>query len=214
MRYRVTFAKRYQPDGQVSEIDPTADLDMDLADGVVAEKTFVERLEPASQHSQEVMDEDDGFLAMAAPEIWEYEVVDDRADEFEEALEAAKPAIVSFEVMDESETLEEDATAVPLEEGYSVVSETFGLPPDSGSPPDAATTQMGKHEMDTISPDAGGDLDELTVVSADDPNLGLTSPTEVDADWAADTGPTRNPDRGIATKDLTDKGSTLRPPKG
>lgn len=65
MRYRVAFEKRLQSDGHESPIDPTALLDEELADGVVAEKVFVERLEPDAQHSQETLDEDDAFLALA-----------------------------------------------------------------------------------------------------------------------------------------------------
>lgn len=39
----------------------------------------------------------------------------------------------------------------------------------------------------------GGDLDDLTVMDADDPSLGLTNYGSVPADdWAADTGPTRS----------------------
>jgi hypothetical protein len=58
----------------------------------------------------------------------------------------------------------------------------------------------------------GEDLGDLTVVSEDDPSLGLTAHGDVPAhDWAADTGPSRNPDRALATNDLTDRGSTLRP---
>ena len=33
--YRVTFAKRYQEDGQPSALDPSAELDTYLADGIV-----------------------------------------------------------------------------------------------------------------------------------------------------------------------------------
>ena len=63
MRYRVTFAKRFESDGEASRIDPTKFLD--LPEGVVQEKDIVETLEPESMHSQEVMDEDDAFLASA-----------------------------------------------------------------------------------------------------------------------------------------------------
>jgi hypothetical protein len=55
-------------------------------------------------------------------------------------------------------------------------------------------------------------LEELTIVSADDPNLGLTAHGDVPPDdWAADSGPSRNPDRGVATDDLADDRSTLAP---
>ncbi|MEO8128546.1 MAG: hypothetical protein ABJF23_07275 [Bryobacteraceae bacterium] len=87
MRYRVTFAKRFESDGEPSSIDPTEFLD--LPDGVVQDKALVETLEPDSVHSQEVMDEDDAFLGRAAAEVWEYEVADDRVDEFITALEVS-----------------------------------------------------------------------------------------------------------------------------
>jgi hypothetical protein len=57
-----------------------------------------------------------------------------------------------------------------------------------------------------------GTIDELTVVSEDDPSLGLTAFGDVPADdWAADTGPARNPDRGVVTDDIADTSSTLGP---
>jgi hypothetical protein len=58
------------------------------------------------------------------------------------------------------------------------------------------------------------ELEELSIVSENDPNLGLTAHGDVPADdWAADTGPDRNPDRGVATDNLTDDRSTLAPDK-
>jgi hypothetical protein len=57
-----------------------------------------------------------------------------------------------------------------------------------------------------------GGIDELTILSADDPSLGLTDIGDVPPDdWAADTGPTQvpTPDGGIATKYQTDRSSTL-----
>jgi hypothetical protein len=84
MRYRVAFAKRFETDGEASRIDPTKFLD--LPEGIVQEKVIVENLEPESMHSQEVMDEDDSFLARAAAEVWEYEVTDGREGEFVAAL--------------------------------------------------------------------------------------------------------------------------------
>src|SRR5437016_11319737 len=79
VRYRVAFQKRLQTDGQPSPLDATTELDSELADGVVAEKSFVERLESQAEHSQEVLDEDDAFLGLAATEVWEYDVVNGRA---------------------------------------------------------------------------------------------------------------------------------------
>lgn len=97
MRYRVTFAKRFESDGEASSIDPTKFLD--VADGVVQEKVIVETLEPESMHSQEVMDEDDAFLGRAAAEVWEYEVAEGRDDEFVAAL-LASGTVMEYDRMD------------------------------------------------------------------------------------------------------------------
>ena len=69
-------------------------------------------------------------------------------------------------------------------------------------------------ETEGIDVGASGDLEDLTIVSADDPNLGLTNIGDQGPDdWAADTGPTRNPDRGVTTERLRDDASTLGPDK-
>jgi hypothetical protein len=101
MRYRVAFTKRYTPDGESSDIDPTAFLD--LADGIVQDKVFVERVEPDAKHSQEVLDEDDDFLGMASTEVWEYEVSDTRQDEFVTAL-TNSGTVMEYEAMDDQNT--------------------------------------------------------------------------------------------------------------
>ena len=108
MTYRVAFAKRFRKDGQESQIDPTADLDVYLPDGVVVEKNFVERLESMAQHSQEVLDEDDAFLGRAGTEVWEYEIVNDRASEFEDALKNSQ-TVMEFEVIDAEMTEQDEA---------------------------------------------------------------------------------------------------------
>jgi len=59
---------------------------------------------------------------------------------------------------------------------------------------------------------SGGGLEDLSIVDADDPSLGLTDIGEIPADdWAADTGPSRNPSElhGLTTKKPGDRGSTL-----
>ena len=98
MRYRVTFAKRFESNGEASGIDPTKFLD--LAEGVVQDKVIVEALEPESMHGQEVMDEDDAFLGRAAAEVWEYEVTDGREDEFVAAL-VGSGTVMEYDRMDE-----------------------------------------------------------------------------------------------------------------
>jgi hypothetical protein len=96
-----------------SGIDPTVELDGYLPDGVVADKRIVERMSPAAQHSQEALDEDDGFLGSAAPEVWEYEVVNARKSEFEEAASHSE-VVLEVEVVDESEITGHDVTTNPL----------------------------------------------------------------------------------------------------
>ena len=98
MRYRVTFAKRFESDGEPSKIDPTVFLN--LEDGIVVDKVLVEGLEPESVHSQEVMDEDDAFLGRAAAEVWEFEVADGRQKEFVRALDNSG-TVMEYEEFDE-----------------------------------------------------------------------------------------------------------------
>lgn len=57
--------------------------------------------------------------------------------------------------------------------------------------------------LDNLGPGADSDLEDLNILDADDPTLGLTNvggkPAE---DWAADTGPTRsNEEMDRATKE-------------
>lgn len=73
---------------------------------------------------------------------------------------------------------------------------------------------LGMDDTDGVGNSTAGtaDLEDLTIVSADDPNLGLTAHGDVPADdWAADVGPTRTSDRGVASDDLADDRSTLAP---
>src|SRR5882724_7390016 len=98
MRYRVTFAKRFNSDGEPSNIDPTAVLRLD--DDVVVDKVLVEGLEPEAQHSQEVLDEDDAFLGRAAAEVWEYEIADGRDKEFIRAL-TNSGTVMEYDQVDE-----------------------------------------------------------------------------------------------------------------
>ena len=183
MRYRVAFAKRMQADGESSSMKPSAVLDSNLADGIVAEKVFVEEIEPESSHSQEVLDEDDGFLASAAPEVWEYEIVDARTAEFEEALQDAE-LVMEWDVIDDtSGTSADDVSASHATE------EELVYPVDGQDKPAIPADLVRKENMNL---DAS--RDDLTVVNANDPRLGLTNHGDKPAeDWAADTGPTRNP---------------------
>jgi hypothetical protein len=109
VRYRITFTRRFESDGREGSIGPSFALDSSLADGVVAEKVFAGRLEPQAQHSQAVLNADDVFPGSAAPEIWEYEIVDERAAEFEEGI-LRSGGVLEYEVLDEAETDPEDVT--------------------------------------------------------------------------------------------------------
>lgn len=74
--------------------------------------------------------------------------------------------------------------------------------------------QTGLDDVEGISTSGSGGIDDLNIVSADDPSLGLTGFDDKEPqDWAADTGPDRNPDRGITTDSLADDRSTLAPDK-
>jgi len=62
MTYRVTFMERTNAAAQPSE-NPPGYVSIDLPDGVVLDRTLVERSEPATVHSEERLEEDDDFLA-------------------------------------------------------------------------------------------------------------------------------------------------------
>lgn len=100
MTYRVTFAKRFRSDGEPSALDPSRELDVYLPDGVVLDKVHVQSIEPESKHNQEVLDEDDAFLGLAAAETWEYQIEDERKREFEDAIRNSR-TVMEFEVIDD-----------------------------------------------------------------------------------------------------------------
>lgn len=101
MTYRVTFAKRFQSDGEPSALDPSTELDVYLAEGIVLDKVYVRSIEPEAKHSQEVLDEDDAFLGMAAAESWEYQIEEGREKEFEDAIGNSQ-TVMEFEVIDDA----------------------------------------------------------------------------------------------------------------
>lgn len=225
MRYRVVFSKRFQSDGQESSIDPTAELDSYLSDGVVAEKVFVSRVEPLNAHSQEVFDEDDAFLGMSGSEQWEYEVVNERDDEFHAAVENSQ-VVMELEIIDESETTEDEAVGVTLSSGADKVGGQRGQVPVSEAGSGVQALDDGPAGMPTGDPSAGGlgsggrsgefvegigmvgsgGIDDLTILDAEDPTLGLTNIGDVPADdWAADTGPDRAPRGNIEALDIREE---------
>ena len=236
MIYRVAFAKRFQSDGTESTIDPSSELDVYLPDGVVAEKELVERFEPAAQHSQEVLDEDDAFLGLATAEVWEYDVVDDRAREFEDAMRNSQ-TVMEFEVIDNTPTTADEVTGVALGDGDSRAPERFtsgeaitrggsgvrgGDDGPAGQPTgDSSAGGMGPgrpylslDEAEGAVNSGTGGIDDLNIVSADDPRLGLTDYGNVGPDdWAANTGPTRTPEEALPTNSLREESITPAPKK-
>jgi hypothetical protein len=222
MRYRVAFARRFQSDGNESALNPTAELDADLPDGVVADKVFVGRFDPESKHNQEVMDEDDAFLGSAAAELWEYDVVDGSEQDFIDAMRNSE-TVMEFTVVDETSVEADEATGTRLDDSDTRAPDDFDASDDvarggsgrrgvddgpggqvTGDPSAGglrpSRVYAGNDEVEGIEDEGSGGIGDLTVVSAEDPALGLTDlDGETPDDWAADTGPTRNPGSGIRT---------------
>ena len=177
MIYRVAFTKRLESDGAASAMQPSAELDLNLPQGVVADKVFVEELQSDAQHSQEVLDEDDAFLGSAATEVWDYRVIDDRAREFEQALQNSD-LVLEYDIIDLELTSREDAP-------WKAPSSTRVYPIDGGNNARDVTSRGsgvragddGPAGMPTgpgsdLGP--GDEVDDLNVTTAEDPRLGLT----------------------------------------
>jgi hypothetical protein len=94
--YKVTFSKRFNSEGEEAERPESF---VDVTDGVVLNAAKAEVIDPPGLHSQDVLDEDDAFLATGT-ETWEYEVRDGRQQEFIEALERSQK-VLQYEEMDE-----------------------------------------------------------------------------------------------------------------
>jgi hypothetical protein len=237
MRYRIAFTKRVQSDGADSAMRPSAELDQNLSEGIVAEKVFIEELETEAQHSQEVLDEDDAFLGSAAPEVWEYEVVDARSREFEEALQNSD-LVLEFDVVDSSVTSADEASTTALSDrgvyppdggnnGVDVTPSGSGVragddgpagmptgdPSAGGLNRGSRSNGSGKAEVFEVFNDGGSDgIEDLTITDAGDPRLGLTNRADKPAqDWAANTGPTRNPDWTGAPDAMTARAAAKHP---
>lgn len=220
MKYRVLFEKRSRADGQQSALDPTLRLDEELDEDVVADKSFIEWLESGAHHSQEALDEDDAFLGLASSEVWEYTIFDDKRAEFENAIRRSGVVLEST-VIGEPGTSEDDAGSEPLEEppavpsglGDATESDDAVVGPTVDPTAGGAATRRGATDLQTGENTQGETgLEDLTVLDAGDPRLGLTHSEAPDADWAAGTGPARAKGRGIGTRDLTDRSSTLKRP--
>ena len=101
MRYRVTFRKRFNQEGEGSD-SPVSQLN--LADGVVQDSALVETFEPDSLHGEERMEEDDDFFPFGT-EVWEFEVVDGKERDFEDSM-AESGTVMEFEKMNEETAVE------------------------------------------------------------------------------------------------------------
>lgn len=91
MRYRVTFMERTDVEGRPVEIPPDY-VAIDVLDGVVLDRSFIERTEPAALHSEERLEEDDSFLSVGS-ETWDYQIADGREDEFLAAVKNSQLAM-------------------------------------------------------------------------------------------------------------------------
>lgn len=91
MRYRVTFMERTDIAGEPTERPPSY-LALELPDGVVRRKAFIERTPPDALHNEDQLSEDDSFLSVGS-ETWDYEVNDHRQEEFLEAVKNSRMVI-------------------------------------------------------------------------------------------------------------------------
>ena len=101
MKYRVVFRERANQQGDKAD-DPPSFLDAQLDDETVLDAQFVGRLEPGPLHSSDRIEEDDGFLGMATPEIWEYDVADGKDEDFKAALQNSG-MVIEFEPLEEGD---------------------------------------------------------------------------------------------------------------
>jgi len=108
MKYRVTFRKRFSPQGEPSD-DPRSLIDP--GDGVIEDEEFVEILEPAGLGVAEDLNEgsgsqesnDNGFLGLGT-EAWVFTIADGQEKEFTDALVESGVVLDFEEVPDESLT--------------------------------------------------------------------------------------------------------------
>ncbi|MBV8732527.1 MAG: hypothetical protein JO336_22180 [Acidobacteriia bacterium] len=90
MRYKVTFRKRFTPQGEPADKPKSP---VDPGDGIVADEEFVEILEPAGLGVAEDLNagsgsqesNDSGFLGLGT-ETWVYDIADGHDREFIHAL--------------------------------------------------------------------------------------------------------------------------------
>jgi hypothetical protein len=101
MRYRVVFRERTDGEGKPTE-RPSEFLDSQLSDGVVLDASMVERDEPRALHT-DALEEDDAFLNVQT-EAWDYDVADDRREEFVDALRNSR-VVVEYEVLGDEDSV-------------------------------------------------------------------------------------------------------------
>jgi hypothetical protein len=108
MKYKVTFRKRFSPQGEPSD-DPRSLIDP--GDDVIEDEEFVEILEPAGLGVAEDLNEgagsqesnDNGFLGLGT-EAWVFTIADGHEKEFTDALVESGVVLDFEEVPDESLT--------------------------------------------------------------------------------------------------------------
>src|SRR5690348_7165793 len=108
MRYRVTFRKRFTPEGEPAD-DPKSLVS--TMDGVVQDEEFIEIIEPAGLGVAEDLNDgagsqesnDNGFLGFGT-ETWVYDIAEGREKEFTDALAESEVVLDFEEVPDDSLT--------------------------------------------------------------------------------------------------------------
>ena len=73
---------------------------------------------------------------------------------------------------------------------------------------------VSEYDSEYLIADGDDEMEGLSIVSADDPSLGLTNFGDKGPDdWAADTEQAHNPPGRLTTDHMTDRSSTLTPKK-
>jgi predicted proteasome-type protease len=81
---------------------PSEFLDAQLSDGVVLDAVIVEREQPRALHTDR-MEEDDAFLSTQA-EAWDYDVADDRQQEFIDAMRNSG-VVMDYQVLGDEDSV-------------------------------------------------------------------------------------------------------------
>ena len=95
------FRERSDEEGEKAD-EPSSFLDNELDDETVLDSRMIGRITPESQHSSDRVEEDDGFLGMATPEIWEYDVAEGKDQDFKDALRNSG-VVMEFEVLGDTD---------------------------------------------------------------------------------------------------------------